>query len=103
LAGRDGGLHAMLGLHCVLFEFLGAALPLGLVLAASRRWTRAAPTVTAAVAAAGALAGQGALHLACPEHAALPHLLAFHSGAVLLAAFAGWLAGPRRPAAAGSA
>ncbi len=45
---------------------------------------------TAALAAAGALAGQAALHLACPERSAAPHLLAFHVGGVMLAALAGW-------------
>src|SRR5262249_5673436 len=43
----------------------------------------------AGVAAAGALAGQAGLHLSCPAQAALPHLIAFHVGGVLLAALVG--------------
>ncbi|HEY6001519.1 MAG TPA: hypothetical protein VIV57_01515, partial [Anaeromyxobacter sp.] len=50
----------------------------------------------AAAAAAGALAGDAALQLACPARAAMPHLLAFHVGGVVLAAAAAGLAWRRR-------
>jgi hypothetical protein len=40
----------------------------------------------AAAASAGALAGYAALQVTCAAHAAIPHLVAFHVGGVLLAA-----------------
>jgi hypothetical protein len=43
----------------------------------------------AAVGAAGALAGQAALSLLCPAPIAVPHLVAFHTGGVMLGAALG--------------
>jgi hypothetical protein len=59
------------------------------------------PGALAQAAAAGALAGQAALHLGCSMHAQAPHLWVFHVGGVALAALAGWLVESRLSAAAG--
>jgi hypothetical protein len=87
--------EAVLGLALALF--LGAQ-------ARRRRWVVPVLAVLASVllallaggaaflsglAAAGALAGQAALHLACPGHAMLWHLLEAHTGGVLLASLLG--------------
>jgi hypothetical protein len=42
----------------------------------------------AAAAAAGALAADAALQVTCAAHTAVPHLLAFHVGGIVLAAAA---------------
>jgi hypothetical protein len=89
LAGSaEGGLQAALGAHCVLIELMSAALPLGTTayLALHRRagWTEVSSWTFAGAAAAGALAGQAALHQICPAHGAA-HLTVFHTGGVLLA------------------
>jgi hypothetical protein len=44
-----------------------------------------ATSAVAAGAAAGALGGVAALQLTCSGHTALPHLVVFHVGGVLLA------------------
>jgi hypothetical protein len=49
------------------------------------------PGALAQAAAAGALAGQAALHIACPSSHQAAHLWVFHVGGVALAALAGWL------------
>jgi len=89
--------------YCLVAEIVAASFALGptLWIAARRAWPTS-PGFLAAVAAAGALAGQAALNLLCPARDALPHLLAFHTGGVLLAAlFGAALALVPREAAAG--
>ncbi len=86
-----GPLDAKLGIKCVCFELISASLPLvataSLVL---KRDFAASAASFASVAAAGALAGQAALHLTCEAQGSTPHLLAFHCGGVLLSAAIGW-------------
>jgi hypothetical protein len=90
LAGPLGDLG---GFSCSKMELLVAVFPLVIALLAPRITGRApSASVCAAAAAAGALIGQGALGVLCPLHDSAPHLLAFHFGAVLLAAGAGALA-----------
>jgi hypothetical protein len=69
-------------------------LPLGLAVQQGRR-LRAAPNATtfASFAAAGALAGQAALDLTCPDRSGTPHLVLFHLAGVLLAALLGAFVG----------
>ncbi|HUJ26298.1 MAG TPA: hypothetical protein VLW85_09785 [Myxococcales bacterium] len=83
------GLVTGVGVHCLLTELGVAALPL--VAAAWQARRSAGPGALAQAAAAGALAGQAALHLSCPAHAQAPHLWMFHVGGVGLAALIGWL------------
>lgn len=80
------GLAPRIGLDCFGLEILGGAIAAGLVL-----WRRdRVPGSLPAMAAAGALAAQASLHLACGAHAEAPHLWVFHVGGVAAAAFAGW-------------
>ena len=90
LASTSLGLFAAVGVHCLALELFTAAWPLGALAAAGGLSSSTSGWTTAALASAGALAGQAALHLTCPERSATPHLLAFHLGGVVLAAFAGW-------------
>jgi hypothetical protein len=84
-----------IGLKCLAFELLGAALPVLTVVAGARRTVVSpARTEVMALAGAGSLAGIGALIIACPASHALAHLLAFHAGGVLIAAAAGFFAWP---------
>ena len=77
----------------MLLELLAASLPWLAFrqVAGPRRekWS------SAAVAAAGALAGHAALHLTCPAAHADAHLFVFHVGGVVLAAMLAVLATPR--------
>lgn len=91
LTGTTGGLALAHGAKCTLIELVAAALPwgaLGYSVVRSRAATSA--STFAAMAAAGALAGQAALLLTCPERMHTPHLLVTHTGGVLLAALLGW-------------
>lgn len=90
LASGSLGLFAAVGVHCLAIELFSAAWPLAALAAARGFSSSASGWTTAALASAGALAGQAALHLTCPERSATPHLLVFHVGGVLLAALAGW-------------
>lgn len=84
------GAPALAGAKCVVFELLASAVPLGFVVHGVLRRRHVAGRVeSAAFAGAGALAGQAALHVSCPDHASSPHLLPFHLGGVLLAAGVG--------------
>jgi hypothetical protein len=77
-------------LECPIFELIAAALPLA---AASVVWRRnPMPGALAQAAAAGALAGQAALHIACPGRHDVVHLWGFHVAGVLAAAALGWVA-----------
>lgn len=88
--GREGMLFPAIGVKCVLIELIAASLPVATTafLVASRRAIGGAWRFSAA-AALGALAGQAALHLTCPVSGVRPHLLAFHTGGVFLAALVG--------------
>jgi hypothetical protein len=99
LLGHPGGLFLSSGLECLATELASAAAVVGAAWLALRGGTTSpAGSAMAAVAAAGALAGDAALQLACPARAAMPHLLAFHVGGVILAAAAASLLW-RRPLA----
>lgn len=77
------------GLDCTFQELLAAALPLGATAWMFRR--RPLPGALATAAAAGALAGQAALHLSCPGSHSAAHLWVFHVGGVAAAALIGWV------------
>jgi len=90
--GGPGELDPRVGVKCLLLEVVAGAFPLATT--AFLVWRRRAPAgalVFACVAAAGALAGQAALHLTCPRRLDLPHLFAFHVGGVAVAALVGAL------------
>ena len=89
LAASAPGLFAEVGVHCLAFELFTAAGPVAAVAAAGGFSAQSPRWLAAALAAAGALAGQVALHHNCAAHSAGPHLLLFHLGGVALAALAG--------------
>jgi hypothetical protein len=76
-------------IDCSLFELLAAALPLAAAAVVYRR--NPSPGMLAQAAAAGALAGQAALHIACPGHHDVVHLWVFHVAGVGAAALLGFL------------
>ncbi len=85
-AGRPGPLAIDVGLHCFATEILSAAVVVGAVWLAIRGGTTSpARSAIAAAAASGALAGDAALQVTCAARDAIPHLLAFHVGGVLVA------------------
>jgi hypothetical protein len=87
--GVPGPAGLVVDLDCFILELVVAALPL-----AAAAWTFRTdprPGALAQAAAAGALAGQAALHIACPLSHQAAHLWVFHVGGVALAALAGWL------------
>jgi hypothetical protein len=89
------GLLPLLGMKCVVVECVAACVPLGATLFLARRGRAlGAPLTLASVAATGALAGQAALHLTCPAHHQLPHLVVFHFVGIALAAGIGWASAP---------
>ena len=93
MAGEGGGLEPHIGVHCILSELLASAFPLAATLFLVKRGrAQAGFLLFGTVAAAGALAGHAALHLACPVRLDAPHLYAFHTGGVVLAACLGFLA-----------
>ena len=84
--GRPGPLAPATGLHCLATEVASAAMVVGAVWLAIRGGaTSPARSAMAAAAAAGALAGYAALQITCGAHEALPHLLPFHVGGLVLA------------------
>ncbi len=99
VAGAGAGLSPLVGIKCVAIELFAASWPFAA--AALSRGTAVRPGAAApaaALAAAGALAGQASLHLTCVARHALPHLMVFHLGGLVLASFAGALALRARPA-----
>jgi hypothetical protein len=76
-------------LDCPFFELVAAALPFAAAFVVFRR--NPMPGALAQAAAAGALAGQAALHLACPDSHNVVHLWFFHVGGVAAAALIGWV------------
>ena len=90
LAGQTQGLAPLIGLKCTAVELASACVPFAIAALSRGAIPRpVSPVFAAALAAAGALAGQAALHLTCPVRQALPHLLAFHLVGVVLAAALG--------------
>lgn len=87
-----GGLQAVHGLECGLFEFALALVPLGIALRFVRRGRLRVPA-GAAAAGTGALVAQAALHVACHAQPGTSHALVFHAGPVLVALAAGAAAG----------
>lgn len=85
----EAGWDAQLGMHCALIELGAAVLPLGagIYLVLRRQAAHVAATLGGA-ALAGALTGQAALHLACPNDG-MAHLFVFHTTPVVLAALLG--------------
>jgi hypothetical protein len=84
--GRPGPLAVDVGVRCLTMEIASAAMVVGAVWLAIRGGTTSpARAAVAAAAAAGALAGDAALQVTCAARDAIPHLLAFHVGGVLLA------------------
>ncbi len=98
LMGSGRMLSPAIGIKCVLIELIAASLPLATTafLVVRRRAPNSAWRLSVA-AALGALAGHAGLHLTCPVRTASPHLFAFHTGGVFLAAMVG-LAISRIPA-----
>ncbi len=98
VAGGEGPLALPTGLHCLGIEVASAAAAAGTAWLAIRRGPASrARYALAAAAVAGALAGDAALEITCDVHTALPHLLAFHVGGVLVAAAGALLALRSRP------
>jgi hypothetical protein len=96
-AWTEPGALSAAGLHCLLTEVAGALLPFALVARLGlRRRTLDLRAPMVAVAGAGALAAQAALHLTCPGRGAGLHLLVFHLGG-LAAALAAAGVVSRRP------
>lgn len=88
--GREGGLFPAVGVKCVAIELIAASLPLmSTALLALRDREFPGAWRFSAAAALGALAGQAGLHLTCPVASARLHLIAFHTGGVLLATLLG--------------
>jgi hypothetical protein len=86
VVGHPGPLAATIGLHCLTAEIVSAGIVVGAVWLALRGGTTSpARSAVAAAAAAGALAGDAALQVTCAARDAIPHLLTFHVGGVLLA------------------
>ncbi len=77
------------GSQCLLLEQVAALLPFGALVFLRR----GGALEFAAAASAGALAGQAALHLTCPDHLNATHLLAFHFAGVVVAAAWGAMGG----------
>jgi hypothetical protein len=90
--GNTGGLALVHGLHCAAIELMAAAVPYGvLIYSVVQQHRPVSAPAFAATAAAGALAGQFYLLFRCADRLHTPHLLVTHTGAVVLAAFLGWI------------
>jgi len=86
LVGENGALEVALGVHCAL-TIVGAGAAVALLAWLATRRLAAAdgrPTLIVAAAGGGALAAQAALHETCEAAIEMPHLLLFHTGAVVL-------------------
>ena len=90
-AAGGGTLDPTLGIKCLATELAGATFPsvatLWLALRRDRRLRE--PLSLAGVASAGAVVGQAALLLTCPQHS-VAHQLVFHIGGIALAVVAGF-------------
>jgi len=87
VGGHGGRIEAATGAECLTLEIVSAAAVGGAAWLGARRTLRAARRhALAAGGLAGALAADAALQLTCRAHGALPHLLVFHAGGVLVVA-----------------
>lgn len=85
--GSAGGLDVATGAECLAMELALGALVAGAAWVGVRGETKAKVRPALATGGlAGALAADAALQLACHSHGALPHLLAFHVGGVVVVA-----------------
>ena len=85
----SGGAAPSIGMHCMSIELIGAAVPLAVTIAlVMSKKAGGGPALFGAAAGVGALAAQAALHLACPVRSD-QHLLAFHTGGVIVAMLVG--------------
>ncbi len=101
--GTAVGLEVKIGVKCTLLELVAGAIPwCASYVVARRSKTMFDPARAAGLAAAGALAGHAALHLACSVAHADAHLLVFHLGGVVIAPALAWVGaralGPRTSA-----
>lgn len=87
--GFPGSLALGAGFECFTIEMFSAATPLAAAAWLARRGNFR-PGALAQAAAAGALAGQAMLHIACSAHDLPAHLWVFHVGGVLAAALIGY-------------
>jgi hypothetical protein len=86
LSGGPGPIDPLHGLRCMGVELATAILPLAATFWLARRGAIQRPALALATAgAAGALMGQAALEVTCRAVHSHGHLVAFHSGGVLLA------------------
>jgi hypothetical protein len=93
LVAGHGSLVLATGVRCVTHELLTAALPL-VALVLFRRTGGISRVGLVGIAAAGALAGDAALHVSCSAASSVIHVLVFHVGGVAIAAaLTGVLAG----------
>jgi putative zinc finger protein len=87
LRGGGGELDAVAGLDCLATELAGAAVVGGAAwLGARRESRRVGLRALAAGGVAGTIVADAALQITCGAREAMPHLLAFHVGGVLLVA-----------------
>jgi hypothetical protein len=86
MTGENGALEAGLGVHCALIEVGSGAGAVVLAWLATRKAATPddRPSLIVAAAGGGALAAQAALHVTCEASFDMPHLIVFHTGAVLL-------------------
>lgn len=96
IVGRSESFGLAQGMHCLTEIALAGAMPY-MAIAIGMRLLRApqyGPWL-APIAAGGAICAQFLLHFGCPNAHGLTHLLAFHTGAVLIAAALGASSGAR--------
>jgi len=88
-SGRAGALELATGAHCLGLELVAAVVVGAAAWFGARGGSPVALRRSLATGAlAGALVADAALQITCGSHDALPHLLAFHVGGVLLVAAA---------------
>jgi anti-sigma factor RsiW len=100
-SGHGDALGFPTGVECLTVELVSAAVVAGAAwLGARGGFPALVRRAQSTGAVAGALAADAALQITCPVHDALPHLLTFHLGGMLLVGVAaGWVA-LRNPAPA---
>ena len=87
LAWSDGPLGPRHGVVCLLTEVGAAAVPLVILVRTFLKRRSANPSLSLVLAATtGALIGQAALRLTCPDRTAGLHVLLFHNGGLVVAA-----------------
>jgi hypothetical protein len=92
LAWQEGPLAPRHGVACLLTELAAAAVPLAILVRTFVKNRSANPSPSLVLAAgAGALMGQAALRLTCPDGTAGFHILVFHGGGVIVAALVAML------------